>query len=215
MRKYLIFSSLMASCALFGAEETLKEIVVTGAASPTSNQSIETLVSKTKPLSVISEQQLQRSVGKSVLEMISQEPGVSMVNDGMDSGQPVIRGMSAGDYRVPTFVDGLRWKGRPVLEYTVFDPDQFERMEIVRGPASSLFGTDSFGGVVNLVSKRATGDVFGDFALSDTYLSSNFSSANRGIQSRVQLGLVGHGLDFLLGLNYRYGSDYKTPDGKV
>ena len=84
MRKYLIFSSLMASCALFGAEETLKEIVVTGTASPTSNQSIETLVNKTKPLSVISEQQLQRSVGKSVLEMISQEPGVSMVNDGMD-----------------------------------------------------------------------------------------------------------------------------------
>lgn len=214
MKKALFMSSLMATCSLFAADEMLKEILVSTEAPP-SSQSIKSLIDESKSLSIINEQSIQKSVGKNVLELIAQEPGVGMVNDGMDSGQPVIRGMSAGDYRVPTFIDGLRWKGRPVLEYTMFDPDQFERLEIVRGPASSVFGTDSFGGVINLVSKRASGDVFGDFALSDNYFSSNFSSVNHGMQNRLQLGFVGHGFDFLLGLNYRYGRDYKTPEGKV
>lgn len=77
MKKALFMSSLMATCSLFAADEMLKEILVSTEAPP-SSQSIKSLIDESKSLSIINEQSIQKSVGKNVLELIAQEPGVGI-----------------------------------------------------------------------------------------------------------------------------------------
>ncbi|WP_169972792.1 TonB-dependent receptor [Campylobacter sp. RM16191] len=181
----------------------------------TAQRSSQNMDQISKSISAINKETIERKIGTSVPSLISEAPGVSMVNEGIDSGTINVRGFSSSDYRVPMFIDGLRFRGRPAFEYSIFSPDQIERIEIIRGPASTLYGTDAFGGIVNLVTKRASGDVFGEFKLSDTYISSQYQSVNKGTQNRLQLGFVGNGFDALLGLNYKNGKEYKTPAGKI
>lgn len=209
-RKIMLSFALVG--ALFANEAEIKALDSVTVTAQRSYQSIDEI---SKSVSVIDKESIDRRLGKSTPALISEAPGVSMVNEGIDSGTINVRGFSSSDYRVPMFVDGLRFRGRPVFEYSIFSPDQIERIEIIRGPASTLYGTDAFGGIVNLITKRASGDVHGEWALSDTYLSSQYQSVNKGTQSRLQLGLVGHGFDALLGLNYRYGEAYDTPMGKI
>ena len=211
-RKIVLSLALVGVLAAAQNEVELKSLEGVTVTAQRSSQSVDEI---SKSVSVVDKETIERKLGKSVPELISEAPGVSIVNEGMDSGTVNVRGFSSSDYRVPMFVDGLRFRGRPAFEYSIFTPDQIERIEIIRGPASTLYGTDAFGGIVNLVTKRASGDVHGDWALSDTYLSTQYQSANKGVQNRLQLGVVGHGFDALLGLNYKHGKDYDTPAGKI
>ncbi len=186
MQKQIALSLALAGVLAAAQNEVeLKSLEGVTVTAQRSSQSVDEI---SKSVSVVDKETIERKLGKSVPELISEAPGVSIVNEGMDSGTVNVRGFSSSDYRVPMFVDGLRFRGRPAFEYSIFTPDQIERIEIIRGPASTLYGTDAFGGIVNLVTKRASGDVHGDWALSDTYLSTQYQSANKGTQNRLQLG---------------------------
>lgn len=96
----------------------LEEVTVTAQRSAQSTDEIS------KSISVINSKDIEQKIGKATPHLISQAPGVSIVNEGMDSGTINMRGFSSSDYRVPMFVDGLRFRGRPVFEYSIFSPDQ-------------------------------------------------------------------------------------------
>ena len=185
------------------------EIVVTG------TRSARPLSEVPRSISVITNEDIQRIQAPSALNILRELPGVSAAPDGGLGGQVVIRGFSTQGFRAPLYVDGDRFRGRNTLEYNLFNPHQIERIEVVRGPASSLYGTDAFGGIINIITKRATGDVNGDFRLSDTSLWLDYGSVNDMWGGRAQIGAVGHGFDILVGGNYREASDYDTPEGEI
>lgn len=96
---------------------------------------------------------LARSVGSSVAATLSAEPGVSQRFGGPAASMPVIRGLT-GD-RILVLQDGERSGdlASSASDHAVsVDPLAAQRVEVVRGPASLLYGSSALGGIVNVVS---------------------------------------------------------------
>jgi iron complex outermembrane receptor protein/hemoglobin/transferrin/lactoferrin receptor protein len=95
--------------------------------------------------------EVRRDRVASVGEALSKAPGVAFIPTGNALGTPVVRGVSSN--RVRVLNDGIAlnhqqfsWRHSPNVE-----PGFAERVELVRGPSSVLYGPDAMGGVINLI----------------------------------------------------------------
>jgi iron complex outermembrane receptor protein len=107
----------------------------------------------TQAVTTLSGQALSRSMGASVAQTLSSEPGVSVRFNGPAATAPVIRGLQGE--RVLVLQDGDRAGDLSAAapDHGVsLDPLTAERIEVVRGPASLLYGNQALGGVVNVIS---------------------------------------------------------------
>ena len=105
---------------------------------------------------------LQRALGNSLAQTLSAEPGMAMRYNGPAATMPVIRGLS-GD-RILVLQDGARsgdLSSAAPDHATSIDPLASQRIEVVRGPASLLYGNNALGGVVNVISNDIPTDVPG------------------------------------------------------
>jgi len=131
----------------------LPEVVVTAARGP---QTVEELVAD---VTVIDADAIARSGAQSLSEILQRQPGVEVLRNGGPASVSAafIRGANRGQTIV--LVDGLRVAsssvGAPTLE--AIPVSQIERIEILRGPASSLYGADAIGGVVQVFTRRPAG----------------------------------------------------------
>lgn len=113
-------------------------------------------------ISVITQQDLQRRPVqnlKDVLKDVLKEvPGVQLTNEGDNRKGVSIRGLDSSYTLI--LIDGKRVNSRnAVFRHNDFDlnwipVDAIERIEVVRGPMSSLYGSDALGGVVNIITKK-------------------------------------------------------------
>ncbi len=105
-----------------------------------------------RPTSVVEGAALRRQLGSSVAATIEREPGIAQRYNGPAAAQPVIRGLS-GD-RVLVLEDGNRTGdiASTASDHAVtIDPLTAERIEVVRGPAGLLYGSNALGGVINVI----------------------------------------------------------------
>ncbi|RFN58336.1 TonB-dependent receptor [Marixanthomonas ophiurae] len=142
-------------------------------------------------------------------EGITNIPGVESISTGTGIGKPVIRGLSSN--RVLTYTQGVR------LENQQFGDEHglginsagIESVEVIKGPASLLYGSDALGGVLYLNPERfaASGEIKGD--IQSTYFSNTLgSSSNGGVQ------VSGEKIKFLARGGYSTYSDYETGNGE-
>ncbi len=121
------------------------EVVITG--SPFSSNN------KTNSLSVVTlgKEKLAQAAGTNLIDAVAKIPGVSQVSTGGAISKPVIRGL--GYNRVLTMVDGAREEAQQWGDEHGIEVDQFSaaRIEILKGPASLLYGSDALGGVINII----------------------------------------------------------------
>ncbi|HDH1442903.1 TPA: catecholate siderophore receptor CirA [Klebsiella quasipneumoniae subsp. similipneumoniae] len=109
-------------------------------------------------ISVITQQDLQRKPVQNLKDVLRDVPGVQLTNEGDNRKGVSIRGMSSSYTLI--LVDGKRVNSRnAVFRHNDFDlnwipVDAIERIEVVRGPMSSLYGSDALGGVVNIITKK-------------------------------------------------------------
>jgi hemoglobin/transferrin/lactoferrin receptor protein len=170
-----------------------------------------------KSVTVLDSKEISSRPMWNVHALLAEVPGVSYQRSGGLDGQLVVRGLSSNDSRVVLFIDGDRYRtGRPSLEYSFLDPNEFERIEVVRGPASAVYGADAMNGVVNAITRRADGDpAQTPFSLSPRLYALGFSSANHLGAGRLELQGVGDGFDMLVGANYRTAGNYRSGDGEI
>ena len=124
-----------------------------------------------RSVSVVDQQQLQRQAPSSIGEALQDVPGIALVDDtvpGMKRLQ--IRGESSR--RVTILVDGQAITdhstyGTPLL----INPAAVERIDVIRGPASVLYGGKAIGGVVNIITKRGVPDKAVELEFGGTYYS--------------------------------------------
>jgi len=105
-----------------------------------------------RPVDVVAGDELQRRLQSTVAATLSAEPGVSVTSVGPAAARPVIRGLS-GD-RVLMLEDGVRVGDVSNVgadHATALDPTSARRIEVVRGPAALLYGSNALGGVINVI----------------------------------------------------------------
>ena len=118
----------------------------------------DTPIEKTpQSISVVTSEEMALHQPKSVKEALSYTPGVAVGTRGASNTYDylVIRGFAADNQSQNNYLDGMKMQGN-FYNDAVIDPYMLERAEILRGPASVLYGKSSPGGLLNMVSKRPT-----------------------------------------------------------
>ena len=121
----------------------------------TANRLDQTLFQQVQPASVLKGKELQLKLQPTLGETLNSEPGVSSTSFGPGASRPVIRGL--GDDRVRVLQNGTS-----VLDVSNVSPDHavatdpltIRSVEVVRGPATLLYGPNTIGGVVNVIDDR-------------------------------------------------------------
>jgi iron complex outermembrane receptor protein len=110
------------------------------------------LIETPQSISVITLDELTQRNVQSVTEALSYTPGVHAEAYGSDSRYDwiTIRGFNAGTFGM--FRDGLRWQSGQISGRT--EPYGLEELDVLKGPASVLYGQGEPGGIINMVSKR-------------------------------------------------------------
>lgn len=139
----------------------------------------DTPVAKTpQTIAVVAKEQLQDQHVLSVAESLRYTPGVVTEYRGSSNlrDEMFVRGF----YYVPKYLDGLFLGGD--LSYAKIDPYLLERVELISGPASVLYGQANPGGIVNMVSKKPTDEPLREAEISigtDGYVSGGFDISDR------------------------------------
>lgn len=123
------------------------------------------------PIDVVTKQRIERTGFEDVADVLAALPGVVTRNNASFSGssQEQIDGIASQDVLV--LQDGLPIVGARGINSGIIDLDQqnigrLDRVEVVRGAASSLYGTDAIGGVINMITHEPTHPSEGGFRLS-------------------------------------------------
>jgi vitamin B12 transporter len=142
-------------CPTFAAAQDDDAVVVTATRTPTRASAV------VSDVSVITREEIEQAGVSSLAEILQAQPGVEITqNGGLGTASSVfLRG--TGPTQVLVLVDGLR-VGSATTGTTAFQditPSQIERIEIVRGPMSSLYGADAVGGVIQIFTRAESGPV--------------------------------------------------------
>nr|WP_246085496.1 ferrichrome porin FhuA [Mixta tenebrionis] len=110
-------------------------------------------------VSVVTRQEMDMRQPASVKEALGYTPGVTVASRGSSNtyDMVIIRGFSAIGLNQNNYLDGLKLQGNFYNE-AVVDPYMLERVELMRGPTSVLYGRSNPGGIVAMVSKRPTSE---------------------------------------------------------
>jgi vitamin B12 transporter len=133
--------------------KTLNEVIVTATKSPIKQSETG------KVVNIITQEQLQKSYGKSLSEVLNQQPGMTI--NGADNNlgtNPTVftRGASSGNTLI--LLDGVPLYDASGIssefDLNNFALDNIERIEILKGAQSTLYGSDAVAGVINIISKK-------------------------------------------------------------
>lgn len=133
-------------------------------------------------------------------ELLRGEPGIFLQQTGRRGGAPIIRGL-IGKFILPMY-DGVRLTDGTIFAgpngfFNNVDRYTIDRIEVVRGPASVLYGSDAVGGTLNMFPRRFEG--FPDRFQFDVGVYGGWRSANNQFTGRVEVGGGGRRFHFLVG----------------
>lgn len=156
MKKTLIASliGLALTPPAYSAENIeLDDVVVTATRTAQPRESV------VADVTVIGREEIERAGQSTFVELLQRQPGVEIASNGGAGTNSSLFLRGTNSKQVVVLVDGLR-VGSATLGQTAFQNiplAQIERIEILRGPASSLYGQDAVGGVVQIFTKKGSG----------------------------------------------------------
>ena len=163
------------------------------------------------PVTRMNKAELLSAPSTNIIDAISRQPGVSQITTGPAISKPIIRGL--GYNRLVVINDGVRQEGQQWGdEHGIeIDENSVSRIEIVKGPASLIYGSDAMAGVVNIITTTPAPQNTIRGNLLGTYGSNNRQRSFFG-----SLGGNQHGLNWNAWGDYVAAADYKNKyDGRV
>ncbi|MCB9476096.1 MAG: TonB-dependent receptor [Deltaproteobacteria bacterium] len=130
-----------------------------------------------RAVSTVTRDEIFDQMARTVPEALTYEEGVMVQRTNQGGGAPFIRGLVGN--QVLYLVDGIRvnnstFRGGPNQYLNTIDPFFVDRIEVVRGPSSVLYGSDALGGAINVITHRR--DNFGDKSQVDGRLMQRFTT---------------------------------------
>ncbi|TDE55367.1 TonB-dependent receptor [Flavobacterium sp. GT3P67] len=151
---------------------------------------------------------LQRKGTATLIEGLATIPGVSQVSTGTSIGKPVIRGLSGN--RVLVYSQGVRIENQQFGDEhgLGLNDSGIESVEVIKGPASLLYGSDALGGVLYFNPEK-----FADANTFKANFSQKYFSNTAGSSSSLGLKTSTDNWKFMARGSYNTHSDYKITDG--
>ncbi len=182
-----------------------QEVVITG-------QSKATEMNRSPiPVVAVNNQYLRENISTNIIDALTKVPGVSAVTTGPNISKPYIHGL--GFNRILTLYDGMRQEGQQWGDEHGIEVDEYsiDRVELVKGPASLIYGSDALAGVVNLIPTphAPDGKIIGN--ISSDYQSNNGEAGISGMMTGNQNGFY-----WLGRVSHKQASNYQDAiDGRV
>lgn len=148
----VILATYLPTIVQADQDTTIPQIVVTA------NRTAKTVDETIVPISIITREDIEKTQATSVIEVLRTTPGMSFTNNGGFGSTSGISLRGTNTDHVLYLIDGVpvssATSGTTSIEYLPIS--QIERIEVVRGPRSSLYGSDAIGGVIQIFTSRAT-----------------------------------------------------------
>ena len=180
-------------------------VTITGVSSATSTKRTPI------PVSILRRENLFNNVSTNLIDNLTRIPGVAQVTTGAAISKPFIRGL--GNNRVIVINDAIRQEGQQFGDEHGIEIDELNasRVEVLKGPASLMYGSDALAGVINIISFQTApqGTIKGNILAS--YQTNN-------LQRNLHADIGGNINGFVWGLSgsYKAAADYKNKyDGYV
>lgn len=183
---------------------TVAEVVVTGRAGASERRGAQ-------DVAALGEASLRATSTGSIGKTLEKLPGVSNMGGGPGGGNPVLRGLSQGRVRIvrdgvpqENFEASPRWFPPGNLSST-------DRIEVIRGPASILYGSNALGGAINIVPRSLPSsgpDGFRLYGLAEGQYFTNNNEYYRHGELAAAVGSVG----MRAGAARRVAGNFRTPD---
>ena len=157
------------------SENELKEVTVT-----TATRTERVLSSLPLPMTVITSEAIIKSGVTRLNEILNEQTGIILIPDESGFEGVQMQGLDAAYTMI--MIDGLPLVGRSsgVLDLSRVSVGNIERIEIVKGASSALYGSEAMGGVINVITKRPKKDMFSG-NLSYRYATFNTNDANANL----------------------------------
>ena len=202
--------ALAVSAALASIGTQAQESVTTEEVRVTASRVEQELMDVPMSVSVVTAQEIEQGSGKTVADFLDDIPGVEVQNDGSQGLKRLqIRGESP--FRTVVMIDGQKisehksMSGTPIL----IDPSMIERIEVIKGPASVLYGSDAIGGAVNIITKKGGSKPF------QVSVSAGYDSSGNGRTLSGSIYGAVNGWEYRVSGAIEEYDDLDTPVGKV
>ncbi len=168
------------------------------------------LVQVPASISVVDSDMMKAQPKATLAEMLQDISSVEVKDQGVPGLKKVtIRGDSAS--RILVLIDGQKVGSQKSMDGIplMIDPNNVERIEVIKGPASVLYGSEAVGGVVNIITKK------GGERPVQADLSGTYNSAFNGLTSGVSLYGSLNRFDYRLSASYTDADDLEAPSGTI
>lgn len=167
-----------------------------------------------RSVSVVTAEQIRQRNYRTVPEALNEVVGVLVQETNYGGGAPVIRGLIGNQILV--LVDGIRLNNAifrlgPNQYLNTIDVNQVERIEVVRGVGSVLYGSDALGGLINIITKSKAGSPT-DSAMNARAFG-RFASADRSGVGRLEVSGNFRKLGFTGGMSLKHFGDLRAGGG--
>ncbi len=152
---------------------------------------------------------LQQVSPTTLAEAISNIPGVEQNSTGVGIGKPVIRGLSGS--RIVTYAQGIRIENQQWGDEHGLGVGEIgiQSVEVIKGPASLLYGADALGGVLYFIDERYARENSIEASAHSSFLSNTLGSVN-DLGFKINKSKI----KFNLFAGYASHADYQVPDGR-
>ncbi|MFQ5750719.1 MAG: TonB-dependent receptor domain-containing protein, partial [bacterium] len=161
----------------------LKDLVITA------TRKMDVIYEVPQLVSLVTAKKIQDKNIQQTPEILREEVGVVVQKTNQGGGSPIIRGLKAN--KLLFLVDGIRlnnatYRGGNIQYLNTIDAAALQKVEVVHGPNSVMYGSDALGGVINVITRKPmlnhkSGYVFNSF------LSANFSTADHTQSTHLNL----------------------------